>query len=336
MRVHDPEYTYHQESITIRNLRDYGPHYISSFPSITCYEGAYCSFDVSPYFEDDENDTISYDYSYSDYATGLSININTGFISGTPGPEHVKNSTQINYYIYPQDNHYPETNRTHWTLPFYIWNNTSPYNITTIADRSFDAGYPLNFDFDDDIFNDTDGETVNLYTFSSSPDATGWLSFDSTSRIFSGTPTVNTEAYNYTITIYAQDPNVYSAHGETYFYLDIVPNDQPEYDAGLVTPTNVTVHFPFTYTVNADAFKDKESDAYTIRYELDPDSFTTTYDSTTRTVTGTLDDNTIFGTYTMKFYVEDSWNVSTFTAPLDFYYHENMSPVVVLQPSDPA
>ena len=178
---------------------------------------------------------------------------------------------------------------------------------------------------------------MSLYTYTSTPDATGWLSFDSASRKFTGTPAINDDALNYTITINAQDPNQYSDHGNTSFTLEIIPNEIPEFDMGLHTvPTNVSVHHQFTYTVPSDAFKDKEGDAITITFSLIPNEFTMTYDSVTRVVSGTLSDNTKFGNYTMHFDVIDSWNVSAFVAELNFTYDENMPPVVDTQPSDPS
>ena len=142
---------------------------------------------------------------------------------------------------------------------------------------------------------------------------------------------------NYTITVTAQDPNPNSDHGNTSFSLDIIPNEIPEFDTGLhVVPVNMTVHYQFAYTVPSDAFKDKEGDDITVVFSLIPDEFVMTYDNTTRVVSGTLDDNTKFGNYTMHFDVTDIWNVSTLVAELNFTYFENMPPVVGTQPSDPA
>ena len=218
-----------------------------------------------------------------------------------------------------------------------IYNNTSPTNTTTISDKSYNAGYPLSFSFSDTLFTDEDGEAVSSYSYTSTPDASGWLSFDSATRTFSGTPAVNNDALNYTVNVTAEDPNNNSAHGSTIFNLEIVPNSIPESDMGLYNvPTNVTVHQQYSYTVPSDAFKDKEGDAITITFSLIPNEFTMTYDSATRVVSGMLSDNTKFGNYTMHFDVTDIWNVSAFVAELNFTYFENMPPVVHTQPSNPS
>lgn len=217
----------------------------------------------------------------------------------------------------------------------YIYNNTAPYNVTTIPNQSFNAGYALSFSFNDSIFTDTDGETVSLYTYTSSPSATGWLSFDSATRTFSGTPAVNADAYNYTITVRAQDPNQYSADGSTSFMLEVIPNELPTYDKGFGTVDNATVYFPWTYTLPSDAFTDNEGDGMQIETHLSPDNFIINFDFSTQTVSGELDDNTLAGAYTVHFYVTDTWNVSTFDASFVFYYQANQPPVVDTAPTDP-
>ena len=104
-----------------------------------------------------------------------------------------------------------------------IYNNTSPTNTTTISNKSYNAGYPLSFSFSDTLFTDEDGEAVSSYSYTSTPDASGWLSLDSATRTFSGTPAVNNDALNYTVNVTAEDPNNNSAHGSTIFNLEIVP-----------------------------------------------------------------------------------------------------------------
>ena len=195
----------------------------------------------------------------------------------------------------------------------------------------------LSFSFSSTLFQDEDGESVTSYSFVSSPDATGWLNFDSTTRTFSGTPTVNTDALNYTITVIAEDPNPNSDHGNTSFNLEIIPNKIPEIDQGLyIVPVNQSIYHEFTYTVPTDAFKDFEGDAMTISPSVIPNEFSLSYDSTTRVVSGTLQDNSKGGNYTMHLDVVDIWNVGTLEAEINFTYYENLPPSVVTEPTDPA
>ena len=216
----------------------------------------------------------------------------------------------------------------------FVYPNRAPYNTSIISNQQFDAGYAVSFSFASGLFVDDDGEPL-IYTFGTNPTATSWLSFNSSSRTFSGTPQPNDDANNYTVTVYAQDNNTNSGDGNTTFYLNIVPNEIPELDKGLYTPVvNKTVYEEWSYTVPSDAFKDSENDALSITHELIPNDFNTASDSSTRTVTGTLQDNTKFGNYTMKFYVIDSWGVSALSDNITFEYFENMPPVVNTQPSN--
>ena len=286
-------------------------------------------------FTDDENDTITFDTSATnDTITGLTINKTEGSCAGTPDASIVDDTVHKTITWIPQDNHYPDTDRNEFTQKLLVYPNRAPYNTSTISDQQFDAGYAVSFSFASGLFVDDDGEPL-IYTFGTNPTATSWLSFNSSSRTFSGTPQPNDDANNYTVTVYAQDNNTNSGDGNTTFYLNIVPNEIPELDKGLYTPVvNKTVYEEWSYTVPIDAFKDSENDAISITHELIPNNFNTIYDSSTRTVTGTLQDNTKFGNYTMKFSVQDSWNVSTLTESFRFEYYENMPPVVNTQPSN--
>ena len=167
---------------------------------------------------DQENDTITYDNSLCEPDFNVSINTTTGVWSGIPGLSHVSTSHKL-CKTYPQDQHYPDNGGDFWGTLVYVYNNTPPINTSTIPDKSYDAGYALSFSFPDTLFSDEDGEAVSLYRYTSTPDATGWLSFDSASRTFSGTPAVNDDAFNYTINVTAEDPNPNSDDGLTSFKL---------------------------------------------------------------------------------------------------------------------
>ena len=338
-RLHDPKFTYTEVTINFTMNKDHYPELnttvASSLPNITWYEGVLWTWDISPYFFDMESDTISYNASCDVYFN-VDINTTTGVWSGTPTTSDVFSGAR-NWYHYLQDQHYPDNSRANLTQYVHILNNTSPANTTTISDKSYDAGYLLSFSFSSTLFQDEDGESVTSYSFVSSPDATGWLNFDSTTRTFSGTPTVNTDALNYTITVIAEDPNPNSNHGNTSFNLEIIPNKIPEIDQGLYTvPVNQSIYHEFTYTVPTDAFKDFEGDAMTISPSVIPNEFTLSYDSTTRVVSGTLQDNSKGGNYTMHLDVVDIWNVGTLEAEINFTYYENLPPSVVTEPTDPA
>jgi hypothetical protein len=309
-----------------------------TLPTMNLYEGNYYSWDVSDEFHDDEGDAITYHFTVNSHTfVGMNGDNATGIFSGTPTVADIFNGSYYHIHWYPRDIHYPTTGGTYYGQYVYVYPNRAPHNVSSIANEQFDAGYALSFTFADGLFDDVDGDTIDGYSFTSSPVATSWLSLDSDTRTFSGTPIINDDAVNHIITLHGEDNNTNSGHGNTVFYLNIIPNEIPEYDAGLYTAVvNQIVYAEFSYVVPADAFKDYEGDSYSIRHELIPNYFTTTYDVSTRTVNGTQDDNTEYGTYTIRFYVEDSWNVSAFQADLPFAYYQNMPPVVDTAPIGPA
>ena len=336
MAVDQSGYSNHTIQFYFYTLADHGPEKIVDLENMTMYEGVWYNFTVLDHFQDEEGDAFNFNTSaFSKTITGLNIDDVSATVTGVPVASDIYNDTVIYLNWQLQDIHYPSTDRNQFSQVVFIYPNRAPINQSLQPDQEFDAGYLLSFSFSDTLFIDPDGDSIEDYSFGSNPDASGWLSMNATTRTFSGTPGVNDDAQNFTITVYSHDNNTYSDHGGCDFYLNIVPNEIPEDDAGLHTAIiNTTVYSEFTYTVNADAFKDKESDSFSIRQEIIPSSFITAYKSTTRTVTGTLDDNTLFGDYTLKFYVEDSWNVSAYTANITFAYYENLQPVVDTVPPD--
>lgn len=134
------------------------------------------------------------------------------------------------------------------------------------------------------------------------------------------------ETKNHLVKLKANDPNPHSDEGTQEFILKILSNKIPELDQGLVPPVNPTVHYRFNYEVPSDAFKDPDNDPFSIRVELIPDEFTLSYHSGSRMVTGILNDNTKHGTYIVRFYVEDSYNISSYIRDMEFQYNKNEKP----------
>ena len=248
-----------------------------------------------------------------------------GIFTGTATTSSISTTNKtITWHV--SDNHYPYNDKTEVEQKLVVSANTAPVNVSDIADQEFNAGESIVFTFADNLFSDEDGESVVNYTFSSSPTAS-WLSLNATNRTFTGVPHVNDDAMLYTITLYAHDPNVNSAHGNIVFDMNIIENEIPELDQGLHTAVvNVSVHHEFTYVIPTDAYKDNEGEVMTITMTLAPAEFAIVYDDATRTISGTLADNTKYGDYQITIQVEDIWQVDKFNDTLDFTYNENMPP----------
>ena len=219
--------------------------------------------------------------------------------------------------------------------------NTPPTATSGITNRIYTAGITFTINFSNETFVD-EHDTIDDYSFDSTPDASDWIQINPTIPRFTSKRTItNSDVGNYTITLYAHDSNPNSDHGSTSFNIEILPNQPPVLDQGLHTPvTNVSVHHQFSYTIPNDAFSDPENDTYVITPTLSPNDFSLTYHSTNMTLTGSPSDNTKFGVYNATLSVGDTINPDSFTVNLIFEVYENLPPVInapiVDQPCQPA
>ena len=236
-------------------------------------------------------------------------------------------------YINLQDEFYPETVSQQYLVYIHVWANRAPKRINTISNLHHVAGVPFSYTIGSDIFEEEDGEPLT-YSFYSNPDSTHWLSLDSSTGTFTGTPKANDDAVNYIIYVTADDNNTNSGSATDSFRLYTSDNQPPLLDQGLSTPTNTSIYCQFIYTLPIDAFKDPEDEDYTIRVEITNGNFILNYEPLTRIITGTPTDNTKYGTHIVKFYVEDVHNITSFTHNMNIYISENLPPVVDTAPSN--
>lgn len=324
-------------SFTFQLLEDLPPQETTAVPSsIDCYEGVLCSFNAATYFSDLEGDQYNF-LGTTVTPAGSVPTFGTDMVSWFHTTTQLEASSggyvTINFKV--RDAHFTtgDTAETVVNQVIYFKPNRVPLVNSTIPNQSVDAGMAYSYTILDTVFVEEDGEPITL-TVSCTPTCS-WLTLDNTSKAFSGTPQVNADALNYTVTVTAADNNTNSADSDTSFTLEVVPNRTPEIDQGLVPAPNITVYFPFSYTIPANAFKDFENEQFTIVHEITPADFTTTYDPATRVITGTPADNTKFGDYTLNVYVTDIWAVANVSASVPFKVYENQPPAVVTPPSDP-
>lgn len=239
-------------------------------------------------------------------------------------------------YVFTKDPYHASNGETYVQFYLYIYPNRVPYLQYSLPDVSLTAGEPISYSFVADTFVDDDQETITYSVHYPVNNPSSWLSFDSATRTFSGTPTVNTDVGTYIVTVRADDTNPNSAAGEANFTITVTQNYIPQLDQGLTAATDTSVFYEFSYVVPTDAFMDPEGDTMTIRVEVDPPNFSVAYTDVDRTVRGTLSDNTLYGDYTLTFHVEDIWNASTFTHTLPIKYLENFPPVVNTPAPDPS
>ena len=124
------------------------------------------------------------------------------------------------YYVvtvYARDIYYPTTPHIYKTFALYVYANRRPVNNTYISNQSSVAGFDYSYTFSSSLFSDPDGEPIT-YSYGTSP-GNSWLSFNSATFTLSGKPIPNGDAVAYTVYIYADDNNTYSATASTHFTL---------------------------------------------------------------------------------------------------------------------
>ncbi|CAI2381883.1 unnamed protein product [Moneuplotes crassus] len=304
--------------------------------SINCYEGVQCDYDFSTYAADEAGDTIQYNDTFSNPAMAcMTFDKVAGTFSCMPTVSDVS-ATAYLLHVYTNDQYKSINGETNTTFSVYINPNRSPQLNTAFPNLTLVAGESINYTFASDMFVDLDGEPVTYTKSYPSSDPSSWLSFNDSTRTFSGFAAVNSAVGTYIITIYADDNNTNSAARTTNFTITVTQNYIPQLDQGLPAATAVSVFYEFSYSVPTDAFKDIENDPMTIRVELVPPDFTVTYTPGDRTVRGTLTDNTKYGDFILKFHVEDNWNISTFTENLPIRIDKNDQPIINFNAPDPS
>ena len=119
-----------------------------------------------------------------------------------------------------------------------IGNLGSPYVAIQPPDESSIAGFYVDVSFSKFMFEDNEDNHNKLTkTISVSPDASSWLTIDNSGLKISGTPAVNTDVNNYTVTITCVDKDGNSVNA--YVNLEIKENEVPQ----IITPVPNGISF---------------------------------------------------------------------------------------------
>jgi hypothetical protein len=260
----------------------------------------------------------------------------TGIFNCTPTVSDIRSTVYL-LHLYAQDEFVAETGYSFYTFNVYIYANRAPVHNSSFLfpNLSYKAGYPFTISYGANAFYDPE-EQVITYNNTYSVDMSSWLPFNTTTLTYTGTPHANDNVGVYWIYINADDPNVNSATTTKSFSLTIEYNNPPMLDGGFgADPTNVTVYFPFSYTLPADAFKEPDGDTYTFTVAVVPNNWSVVYNSADRTINGTLNDNTKYGLYNLSFTLTDQFGVSR-VENLGLEYYQNQPPNIVTNASTPS
>jgi VCBS repeat-containing protein len=160
--------------------------------------------------------------------------------------------------------------------------NDAPIVATLLADQSVAEDTAVNFTIPAGSFTDVDNATLT-YTASGVP---SWLTFNATTRSFTGTPPANFNG-NVNITVSASDGN--TSVSDTFTLTITAANDAPVVATALAdvtSPANTAVNL----TLPAGTFSDVDGDVLTLTATLangDPLPSWLSFNAATRSFTGT-------------------------------------------------
>ncbi|WP_331345210.1 putative Ig domain-containing protein [Cellvibrio sp. UBA7661] len=167
----------------------------------------------------------------------------------------------------------------------------SPDLVTPIPNQNATEDVAFNFQFPDTTFNDPDvGDTLTYTaTMADGSALPGWLSFNATTRTFSGTP-ANADVGTISIKVTADDGNGGTPATDTFDIVIANSNDAPTI-ATAISNQNATEDSAFNFTFAANTFADQDvGDSLTYTAQLaggGPLPAWLNFDSATRTFSGT-------------------------------------------------
>ncbi len=162
--------------------------------------------------------------------------------------------------------------------------NDDPVLQNGIANQQATEDSPFTFTFANDTFFDADGDALNYSASLSNNGALpSWLSFDSASRTFSGTPTNDADAGTLEIVVFADDGNGGQRASTTFNLLITAVNDNPV-SSGF-SPISVDEEAPNESIALGNIFDDEETSDNNLVFAIISNSNNALFDS------AAIDDN---------------------------------------------
>ncbi|WP_221391593.1 putative Ig domain-containing protein [Dyadobacter sp. NIV53] len=272
----------------------------TAIPPATATANALFTLEIpSTTFTDEDNDALTYRATQGngDALPGwLSFNPTSLTFSGTP-------TAAENYTIKLIANDGTVSVNTEFTLTVSPAAHVNHAPVaTTVVNAIATVNSAFTLVIPSTTFTDEDNDALTYSATLGNGDALpGWLSFNPTSRTFSGTPTA---AENYTIRLIANDGTV-SANTEFTLTVSAPVNHDPVL-ATAITGKTATVGTVFSLEIPAGTFTDPDGDALTLTATLPNGSALPvwlSFDATSKVLSGTP---TAMGTLTVKVTASDS------------------------------
>ena len=183
--------------------------------------------------------------------------------------------------------------------------NSAPTVATSIPDQAATVGTAFSYTFPANTFTDADNDPLT-YTATKDDDNAlpPWLTFDDTTRTFSGTP-ADADVGTVTVKVTADDGAGGTVSDE--FDIEVSASNSAPTVANAIPDQAATVGTAFSYTFPANTFTDADNDPLTYTATKDDDNALPswlTFADTSRTFSGTPADADV-GTVTVKVTADD-------------------------------
>ncbi|GKW14413.1 hypothetical protein PEC301937_03630 [Pectobacterium carotovorum subsp. carotovorum] len=250
--------------LTVSNVND-APIVATTIPAQSVAQDGSFSFTVpAGTFTDPDGDTLTLSATLangSPLPAWLSFNSATGTFSGTPGNGDVGS---LSIKITATD---PSNAAISTTFGLTVTNvNDAPVVTTPIPAQSVAQDGSFSFTVPAGTFTDPDGDALTLSaTLANGSPLPAWLSFNSATGTFSGTPS-NGDVGSLSIKITATDPS--SAAISTTFGLTVSNVNDAPVVSGTLPPQSVAQDGGFSFTVPAGTFTDPDGDTLTLSATL--------------------------------------------------------------------
>ena len=255
----------------------------AGFESTSVFVGADFSYEIPENaFSDGDitfNDTLTYTANINPQGNWLTFASETRTFTGRPSLSDIGISTIT---VTATDRNGGSVNSS-FTVTVV---NRVPTVNADLASTSVFVGAEFSYEIPENVFSDDDITFNDTLTYTANINPQGnWLSFDTPTLTFSGTPTNVSDIGISTITVTATDRNGGSVNSS--FTVTVV-NRVPTVNAGLAS-TSVFVGADFSYEIPENAFSDGDitfNDTLTYTANINPQGNWLTFSSETRTFTG--------------------------------------------------
>ncbi|CAI2385481.1 unnamed protein product [Moneuplotes crassus] len=202
--------------------------------------------------------------------------------------------------------------------------NLNPSLVTAIGAQSVVAHFPFSYTFSVATFTDGDGEALT-YSGSVSPSSSIFTLNPTTREITASTSNADAGVYDYTIA--ASDGHPDTTPATSTFQITVSINPGPAVNE-TIPAFNFVEGRSNAFVHTADAFSEPDSESITLSGAFTPSGSFLSYDSSTRTISGTPSPSDIGNSHSLTITAKDPWtDTSTATQTVSITIEGSLPPV---------